>query len=82
VSGQFSIQDPVVFQGLGFDARTPGGGGRLQLVSPGMISALGLGTLPVLATLTIEFVPEPATAVLVAGGLAALAAAARRLSAA
>jgi hypothetical protein len=68
----------AILTGSGFDRRTLGGGGRLQLVSPGMIRFRILGTAPILSTLTIDFVPEPATALLVAGGLAALGLLARR----
>ena len=49
-------------------------GGRLQLVTPFVIaSALGaLSIMPSSATLTIQFVPEPATFALLAGGIALL----------
>ena len=68
----------TVLHAIGFDARTPGGGGRLQLVSPGTIVVPAFGTLPILSTLTIDFVPEPTTALLLGGGLMALGALHRR----
>ena len=74
VAGQ-PVPSPVVtLAGTGFDLRTGGGGGRLQLVSPNMMHLGQLGTMPVLMTVSIEFVPEPATAVLLGSALAALAA--------
>jgi hypothetical protein len=68
----------VILRGSGFDRRTAGGGGRLQLVSPGMIRFRAIGTVPILSTLTIDFVPEPTTALLFACGLMALGALRRR----
>jgi hypothetical protein len=49
-------------------------GGRVQLVTPFVIAS-SLGALPILpgsATLTIQFLPEPATFALLAGGVALL----------
>jgi hypothetical protein len=54
----------------GFDNRGAGLAG-LQLVSPTIVNAGALGSLPAIAILT--FVPEPTTLVLLGGGLAALA---------
>ena len=50
-------------------------GGRLQLVTPFYVaSAIGaLALVPGFATLTIQFVPEPAAFALLAGGIALLA---------
>jgi hypothetical protein len=54
----------------GFDNRGAGLAG-LQLVSPTMVHAGAIGTLPAIAVLT--FVPEPTTLVLLGAGLALLA---------
>jgi hypothetical protein len=62
----------------GSNGLTPGGMGTLNLVSPMKVMAPSWGSFPVLATLTLEFVPEPATALLLACGLAGLAAIRRR----
>jgi hypothetical protein len=67
--------------GTGFDNRTASGPGTLQLVSPNVVDFNALGTVPVLSTLTITFVPEPTTALLLGAGLAALACLSRRRTA-
>jgi hypothetical protein len=64
--------------GSGFDNRTLGGGGVLQLVSPSYVVLSPIPPLPTFATLTIRLVPEPGTALLVGAGLAALVSLARR----
>jgi hypothetical protein len=70
---------PSSLMGMGFDNRTVAGEGVLQLVAPTRITMTGaLGTLASIATLSITIVPEPATALLVFGGLAALASLHRR----
>jgi PEP-CTERM motif len=52
-------------------------GGRVQLVVPvRMVSFMAV--VPIVATLTIDFVPEPATGVLLGGGIAVLVGAAGR----
>lgn len=55
-------------------------GGRLQLVTPISVTTnIGASAIvPAFATLTLHFVPEPVTSVLLAGGVAALAAAGAR----
>ena len=65
---------PSTVMGTGFDNRTAGGLGVLQLVSPTVIGLGALGSLASLATLTLHIVPEPATALFVALGVAALSA--------
>jgi len=65
----------------GTDSRTPGGLGRLTLVSPTKVSTNLLGRpqfLVLLGTLTLEFVPEPGTLLLLGAGVAALAGWGRR----
>jgi hypothetical protein len=58
----------------GFDARTAGGLGTVQLVSPVSIktNVSGSDQIPSFAIISLNFVPEPTTALLVAGGLLAL----------
>jgi hypothetical protein len=58
----------------GSDGRTPGGLGQLTLVSPTVVhTSLGAqGTFLVVASLTVNFVPEPGTLVLLGAGAAAL----------
>lgn len=68
----------------GSDARTPSGAGQVTLVSPTRVrSSPNFGQLSyaVSATLTLQFVPEPTTLLLLGAGIAALAAfGGRRLS--
>jgi hypothetical protein len=71
---------PSAVVGTGFDNRTAGGAGVLQLVSPNIIGLGALGAVTALATLSITIVPEPTTVLLVGAGLAALAAGRRRFS--
>ena len=62
----------------GSDSRTPGGLGQLTIVSPTKMDApIGTTTVPtyvLLGTLTLTFVPEPGTLVLLGAGVAALGA--------
>jgi hypothetical protein len=61
----------------GEDLRTPGNGGRLQLVTPVVLSVFEggepIGEPPGFARLSLDFVPEPSTLLLVLGSLAAVA---------
>jgi hypothetical protein len=62
----------VPFVTTGYDNRTPGGGGVIKLVAPGgLMSTLG-GNLPLFVSMTLTFVPEPGTLLLVGFGLAGL----------
>ena len=78
VSGGLAPGPPTVFMATGFDARTLGGAGTLQLVTPAVYSVGALGSIPILSTLSITYTPEPGTAILLAAGVAALSAMARR----
>jgi hypothetical protein len=77
-----SMNEPYTFSNgtgmyTGTDSRTPGGLGRLTLVSPTKVSTNLLGSPQVfvlVGTLTLEFVPEPGTLLLLGVGIAALAA--------
>jgi hypothetical protein len=69
---------PSTVAGTGFDNRTAGGLGVLQLVSPTIVALGALGSLASLATLTINFVPEPGTLLLLGMGLAGIAAISRK----
>jgi hypothetical protein len=57
---------------VGFDDRTAGHAGVIQLVSPFHIITNAAGNLPGLATQTLTFVPEPGTILLLCSGVATL----------
>jgi len=65
----------------GTDSRTPGGLGQLTLVSPTKVVTTVTGALEtfmVTGTLTLSFVPEPGTLLLLGSGIAGLAMLGRR----
>jgi hypothetical protein len=60
--------------GTGVDNRTAAGNGTLVLVSPSVIDLGALGSMASIATLTLTYVPEPGTLLLLGAGVAGLAA--------
>ena len=63
---------------VGYDSRTAGGLGAIKLVAPaGLRSTLG-GDFPLFASMTLNYVPEPGTLILLGSGVLGLAAAGRR----
>jgi hypothetical protein len=69
----------TVLTAAGFDNRSVGGTGTLQLVTPALFSLSGgQDSTPTIATLTLNFVPEPGTALLLGSGIASLVVLGRR----
>jgi hypothetical protein len=73
---------PSTVMGTGFDNRTASGAGTLQLVSPTSVGLGAIGALASLATLTLNYdpEPEPTTILLVGIGLVGLGAMRRRFA--
>jgi hypothetical protein len=69
---------PATFMMTGNNGLTPGGSGTLVLVTPGKVLTDVWGTLPTFGVLTLTYVPEPGTLLLLGMGVAGLAALGRR----
>ena len=69
---------PTTGSSAGADLRTPGGGGTLVLISPTTIRTNLAGDIPSFAVLTLNFIPEPGTLLLLGSGVAGLALLGRR----
>jgi hypothetical protein len=66
-------QTPYTVTATGSDLRTASGAGTLVLISPLLIRSNLAGDIPSFATLTLNYVPEPSTLLLVGLGIAGLA---------
>jgi hypothetical protein len=64
---------PTTVSAVGTDLRTPGGAGTLVLISPLFIRTNLAGDIPTFAILTLNYVPEPGTLLLLGAGIAGLA---------
>jgi hypothetical protein len=66
----------VAITATAYDKRTAGGQGTVQLVAPvsAKLNGGALGTMPIVGVLTLHFVPEPGTLLLVGSGIAGLVA--------
>jgi hypothetical protein len=69
---------PETITATGADLRTASGAGTLVLISPVFVRTNLAGDIPSFATLTLNYVPEPSTLLLVGAGLAGLALRGRR----
>jgi hypothetical protein len=63
---------------VGFDNRGPGGVGQVQIISPFKAVTNAAGNLPGLAVMTLNFVPEAGTLLLLGSGVVGLALLGRR----
>jgi hypothetical protein len=76
LTGQITYNGTAAYTGT--DSRTPGGLGQVTLVSPTKVQHIvggspgGLGTFVLLGTLTLSFVPEPGTLLLLGAGVVGL----------
>jgi len=72
----------TVLTAAGFDNRDASGQGTLQLVTPALIHWAGGGGYdgdsPIISVMTLDFVPEPGTVLLLGSGIAALVVLGRR----
>jgi hypothetical protein len=64
---------PTTVTATGADLRTASGAGTLVLISPMFVRTNLAGDIPTFATLTLNYVPEPSTLLLVGVGIAGLA---------
>ena len=80
LSNSASLMDVtgVTVTRTGSDSRTAGGRGQVTLVSPVKAITSVAGSLPVFATVVVNFIPEPGTALLLGAGVVGLAALGRR----
>ena len=76
LTGQVAYNGTAMYTGT--DSRTPGGLGQITLVSPTKVQHIvagspgGLGAFVLLGTLTLNFVPEPGTLMLLGAGAVGL----------
>jgi hypothetical protein len=68
--------NPKTITATAYDKRTAGGAGTVQLIAPVSVEVVGglAGTLPIVGVLTLQFVPEPGTILLVGSGIVGLVA--------
>jgi hypothetical protein len=67
----------MTFTQMGSNGLSPNGAGTLVLVSPGRVLADPGSRIPIFSTLTLSYVPEPTTALLLGAGMLGLVAAGR-----
>jgi hypothetical protein len=71
--GWFVTENGLTMLTTGYDNRTPGGLGSVKLVAPaGLMSTLA-GSMPLFVSMTLTFIPEPGTLLLLGSGIVCLA---------
>jgi hypothetical protein len=73
IGGQTFTHNVATVTATGDDLRTASGVGTLLLITPIYIRTNLAGDIPTFATLTLNYVPEPSTLLLVGAGIAGLA---------